>query len=61
MIQYTTWTASPHVAGAVATIIAKEKTEPLLVMPQLLQWAEKGDITGLKQRTINALLQVSDA
>ncbi|KAK3998123.1 putative alkaline serine protease [Cladorrhinum sp. PSN332] len=53
--------ASPHVAGVVATLIAKEKTEPLLVMPKLLQWAEKGDITGLKQRTINALLQGSDA
>jgi hypothetical protein len=29
-------------------------------MPQLLIWAEKGDITGLRHRTINALLQVSD-
>lgn len=29
-------------------------------MPQLLIWAEKGDIGGLRDRTINALLQVSD-
>ncbi|KAK4205395.1 putative alkaline serine protease [Triangularia verruculosa] len=53
--------ASPHVAGAVAQIIAAEPTEPLLVVPKLLQWAEKNDLTGLKERTINALLQVSDA
>ncbi|KAK4172180.1 putative alkaline serine protease [Triangularia setosa] len=53
--------ASPHVAGAVAQIIGKEPTEPLLVVPKLLQWAEKNDLTGLKERTINALLQISDA
>ncbi|KAK4228678.1 putative alkaline serine protease [Podospora fimiseda] len=53
--------ASPHVAGVVATLIAKEKTEPLLVMPTLLQWAEKGDITALKPRTVNVLVQISDA
>jgi hypothetical protein len=34
--------------------------EPLLAMPELLILADKGDITGLKERTINALLQVSD-
>ncbi|KAK0666033.1 putative alkaline serine protease [Cercophora samala] len=53
--------ASPHVAGAVAQIIGKEPTEPLLVVPKLLQWAEKNDLTGLRERTINALLQISDA
>lgn len=53
--------ASPHVAGAVAQIIGAEPTEPLLVVPKLLQWAEKNDLSGLKERTINALLQISDA
>ncbi|KAK4031598.1 putative alkaline serine protease [Parachaetomium inaequale] len=52
--------ASPHVAGAVACWLGSTPKSPLLVMPQLLIWAEKADITGLKDRTINALLQVSD-
>jgi hypothetical protein len=29
-------------------------------MPQLLTWADKNKVSGLKERTIDALLQVSD-
>jgi subtilisin family serine protease len=53
--------ACPHVAGAICCWLGNVKKEPLLAMPQLLIWAEKNDIAGLKDRTINALLQVSDA
>ncbi|ROT42394.1 proteinase R [Sodiomyces alkalinus F11] len=53
--------ASPHVAGAVCCLLGQEKLEPLLVMPQLLIWADKNKLSGLRDRSINALLQVSDA
>ncbi|KAM0330619.1 hypothetical protein ACHAQA_003568 [Verticillium albo-atrum] len=52
--------ASPHVAGAVCTLLSQQRVEPLLVMPQLLAWADKNKLTSLKERTINALLAVSD-
>ncbi|KAH6666531.1 proteinase R [Plectosphaerella plurivora] len=52
--------ASPHVAGAVCCLLETEKLEPLLVMPQLLTWADKNKVSGLRERTIDALLQVSD-
>lgn len=52
--------ASPHVAGAVCCLLEKERLEPLLVMPQLLTWADKNKVSGLRDRTIDALLQVSD-
>ncbi|KAM0279545.1 hypothetical protein ACHAQH_004500 [Verticillium albo-atrum] len=53
--------ASPHVAGAVCCLLGQNRVEPLLVMPQLLTWADKNKLTGLKERTIDALLVVSDA
>lgn len=53
-------TASPHVAGAVCYLLSQKRVEPLLVMPQLLGWADKNKLTGLKDRTIDALLVVSD-
>ncbi|KAG7137150.1 Alkaline protease 1 like protein [Verticillium longisporum] len=52
--------ASPHVAGAVCYLLSQKRVEPLLVMPQLLGWADKNKLTGLKDRTIDALLVVSD-
>lgn len=48
--------ATPHVVGAITSILGKVKKHPLEIMPILLAKADKNVIDHIKDQTINALL-----
>ncbi|KAL2759791.1 hypothetical protein ACRALDRAFT_1046843 [Sodiomyces alcalophilus JCM 7366] len=52
--------ATPHVTGTVCCLLGQQRLEPLMVMPQLQAWADKNKLSNVPDRTINALVQVSD-